>query len=264
MASLTQKSVFAYSARLNFLGYLPELLSRRSAAGAVTYPFNQNPSIKDVIEACGVPHTEVDLILTEQGSVDFSYQLQDRDQVRVYPPRHGEVPAGTRHLAETSLDEPRFILDVHLGKLTRKLRLLGFDCRYRNDFADEQIVELALSEKRTVLTRDRGLLKYARLKSGLLIRYERDLEQAAQVLNRYALWGQIAFLKRCVCCNGLLLTVAKAQISADLPPRTALYCSEFWRCRDCLQIYWQGAHFHNLDEWLRKLRALQLINGRSG
>ncbi len=261
MACASPNAIYDFLAQLTFFGYLPELLSRRSTAGSLTYPFNQRPAIKDAIEACGVPHTEVDVILAEQRSVDFSYQLRDGDNIRVYPPRYRLGLAVAVHLAEESLEQPSFILDVHLGKLARKLRFLGFDCSYRNDYSDRQIVDLALSQKRTVLTRDRGLLKYARLSSGLLIRYDHDLEQTAQVLNRYLLWPRIALLQRCMNCNGLLEPVEKELIAERLEPMTLSCCENFWRCRDCDQLYWQGGHAARARQWFANLRKMRQLQG---
>jgi uncharacterized protein with PIN domain len=146
------------------------------------------------------------------------------------------------------------------GNPARKLRLLGFDCLYRNDYSDPEIIRIALEQQRTVLTSDRGILKHARLNSGLLIRFSRDVEQVAQVLNRYQLWLQIALRSRCVSCNGLLERVAKEQIVDRLKAQTAEHCHCFSRCRECGQLYWRdGAHRARIEAWLKQLDEMKSI-----
>ncbi len=239
-------------------GDLARLVKKALNDNQVTYRFRQNPSVKDVIEACGIPHTEVDLILVDDISVDFTCQVRAGDHLHVYPPRCLSDRPDLIHLADGPLSNPRFILDVHLGKLCRKLRLLGFDCLYRNDYEDREIVDIGVAEQRTVLTRDRGILKYAVVRSGLLIRHDNDLLQAAQILNRYQLWEQIRLETRCPLCNGLLEAVEKRVVFADLKPETRRCCHAFRRCRSCSQIYWQGAHSNQTGQWLTKLNALRI------
>lgn len=244
-------------ATLAFAGDLGSLLARSADRKKVSYRFTRNPSVKDAIEACGVPHTEVNVILVNKQPVTFRYLLQAGDRVTVLPPRYPTEVPQNQWLAEQQLEQPRFILDVHLGKLARKLRLLGFDCLYRNNYDDREIAALAMTDRRTILTRDRGLLKYARIRSGLLIREAETLRQAAQVLNRYLLWDLIDPLARCITCNGLLERVVKETISDLLEPMTRKMCQDFWRCRDCGKIYWQGAHSRQIALWLEQLRRLE-------
>ena len=257
MPDQTALQNLASEATLAFAGYLDSLLSRPADRGRVLYRFTRNPSVKDAIEACGVPHTEVNVILVNKQPVAFGYLLQAGDRVTVLPPRHPTEVPQYQWLAEQQLDQPRFILDAHLGTLARKLRLLGFDCLYRNDYEDHEIAALALTEQRTILTRDRGLLKYARIRSGLLIREIETLRQTAQVLNRYQLWDQVEPLTRCITCNGLLARVAKESILGLLEPLTRKMCQDFWRCRECGKIYWQGAHSGQIGLWLEKVRRFQ-------
>jgi len=243
---------------LAFHGYLNQLVSRSSRKNQGEYRFRQNPAIKDVVEACGVPHTEVDIILANRRSVGFGYQVTESDIINIYPPGHQLDLEDPVHLSEGGLSEARFVLDVHLGKLCRKLRLLGFDCLYRNDYEDAEIVAIGISEQRTILTRDRGILKYSAVRSGLLIRHDKDLEQATQVLNRYLLWGKIQLYKRCVLCNGLLVDVEKRSVLEHLKPQTRKCCHEFRRCLTCRQIYWQGAHSSQMKKWLQELNQQRI------
>jgi uncharacterized protein with PIN domain len=214
------------------------------------YRFNEHPAVKDAIEALGIPHTEVDVILACGQSVAFDYQLQPDDQIKVFP--HGwpvRVDPVIRLLPEIS-EPPCFILDVHLGKLARRLRLLGFDCLYRNDYEDHELVRIACAENRIILTRDRGLLKRRAVRAGCLLNSGRLPVQLEVLKERYGLikWGKP--LGRCPVCNGVLHPVDKQQIADRLQPNTGLCHETFQLCPDCGQIYWRGSHTAKILPWI--------------
>lgn len=239
-------------ARLQFFERLQALVSSEEG-GVVLYCFNGSPAVKDAVEALGVPHTEVDLILVADRPVSFSYRLRDADSIAVYPFGSQVRAAPEQHLCPAISRPIAFILDVHLGKLARRLRMLGFDCRYRNDYSDPQIIEQALREKLIILTRDRGILKHSCVEQGYLVGSQAVEEQVQEVLQRYALAGQIQALQRCPQCNGLLSAIDKDRIQHRLQPKTARYYRIFHICRDCGQLYWQGSHFEKIEKWLQQL-----------
>jgi uncharacterized protein len=242
-------------ADFRFRGRLSKLVAGAADEAAIAYRFLGSPAIKDSIEALGVPHTEVDMILVAGRRVGFDYRLQADDQVEVFP-FGGEVARdGDIHLSPPLPDDPLFILDVHLGKLARRLRMLGFNCRYRNDYSDGQIIELALEEGLIILTRDRGILKHGRVQQGYLVSSDQVDEQVLEVLDRYRLGKKICPLSRCSCCNGLLEAVAKEEIIHRLQPKTAQYYQDFRQCRSCQQVYWQGSHYLKIEGWIRELVA---------
>ncbi|MBN1293701.1 MAG: twitching motility protein PilT, partial [Candidatus Latescibacteria bacterium] len=141
-------------AQFRFYEELNDFLPTEKRKIDFTYEFDGTPSIKDVVEALGVPHTEIDLILVNGASVDFSYHMCDVDIISVYPVFESLDISPVTHLREKPLREPKFILDVHLGKLAKYMRLLGFDTVYDNLYDDHEIVALAVAQKRTILTRD--------------------------------------------------------------------------------------------------------------
>jgi len=155
------------------------------------------------------------------------------------------------------LAEPRFVLDVNLGKLAKLLRMLGFDCLYRNDYHDPEIADIAAIEQRVVLTRDRRLLFAKRIEHGYWVRSVEVERQVDEVLLRYALHGKIKPFARCLRCNGALAPVAKADVLDRLEPKTKRYYQTFYRCGDCWQIYWQGSH---IDHMLRRFPTLLSAN----
>jgi len=240
-------------ATLQFFGRLSGLLSCRAEDGNVRYRFDGSPAIKDAIEALGIPHTEVDLIFVAGESVGFDHRLQDGNPVAVYPLGLGPSQPFLRHLTPAAPAPPAFILDVHLGKLARRLRLLGFDCRYRNDYPDPEIIRLALAEQRVILTRDRGILKQGVVRLGLLLDSPRPDQQVRQVLERFHLRNEIRPFRRCPLCNGLLEPVDRDQVLHRLLPNTARSARRFRRCRECDKLYWQGAHHARLLAWVTAL-----------
>lgn len=226
--------------------FLPPALRKRS----FQHEFDGNPSVKDRLEALGVPHTEVDLILVDEISVGFEHQLHGGERVAAYPVFERFDLTGVTRLRPEPLREPRFVLDVHLGRLAAYLRLLGFDCRYRNDYSDPQLVSISCAENRTVLTRDTGLLKRAALTHGAFLHETDPRRQLREVLDRFDLQAQIAPFSHCAHCNGMLVPVSTASVIGQVPEGVANEQHSFRRCAECGQIYWPGSHLPRLRRCL--------------
>lgn len=148
---------------------------------------------------------------------------------------------------------PRFVVDVNLGRLARYLRLLGFDCLYRNDFDDAAIAGIAYAEGRVVLTRDRTLLRRKAIVYGYYVREVQPKKQAVVVLQRFGLSRRIAPFSRCTYCNGSLQKIDKASVDHRLEPLTRKYYQDFLICPDCARVYWQGSHLARAEQLLREL-----------
>jgi uncharacterized protein len=235
-----------YSAKFRFYEELNDFLPAEKQKTAFTYTFSGNPSVKDAIEAIGVPHTEVDMILVNSCAVDFSCRLNDGDQVSVYPVFESLDINGVTHLRERSLRDIKFIADVHLGKLARYLRFLGLDTTYRTDYDDKEIISLSQKERRVILTRDKGILHHRLVTRGYWIRSQYPAEQVGEVIMRFDLRDQINLFFRCSVCNGLLADVRKEEIVHLLKPKTADFYNDFKICCGCQKIYWQGSHYERL------------------
>jgi uncharacterized protein len=243
-------------ARLRFYEELNNFLIPANRKKTFPYRFWGTPSVKDVIESLGIPHTEVDLILINGCSVNFKHHLADGDRMAVYPVFESLDIANLSHLRETPLRKTRFILDVHLGKTARSLRMLGFDVLYQNDYADPEIVFVATTQKRIILTRDRGILKYKKVTHGYLIRSDDPKKQVVEVLDRFDLFSQIKPFHRCIACNGLILKIDKNSVESRLKPKTKQYYNEFFQCENCNKVFWKGSHYKNMlgqiDELLNR------------
>src|SRR6266478_6417418 len=170
--------------RLTFHGDLSFFL--RSKARAIERQLSERTSIKDVIEACGVPHTEVDLILLNGEAVDFAAVLTQDVGVDVYPPTETRSPLFPEDRLQVQ-DIEKFVADGHLGKLVRDLRLLGIDVTYDPAAEDRQLVRTASDEERSLLTRDRRLLMYAAVRHGYYPRSQDPLEQTVAFVRRFRL-----------------------------------------------------------------------------
>jgi uncharacterized protein len=241
------------SAFFRFYAELNDFLPKRKRVREFSYDFDGRPTVKHVIESIGVPHTEIDLILVNGISVDFGHYLNDRDRVSVYPVFERFDIFPMVRLRPEPLRKTAFILDVHLGKLARMLRLIGFDTLYRNDYEDAEIVHIGAGDRRIVLTRDRQLLKAKAVTHGYWIRSMVPEEQLEEVLHEFDLFSQIQAFQRCVCCNGRIHKTSKDLVMHLLEPKTKQYYEEFFQCGNCGRVFWKGSHFPELktkiDRW---------------
>jgi hypothetical protein len=217
--------------------------------------FHGMPTLSEALEAVGVPHSVVDLILVNGVSVAFDYRLRDGDRVAVYPVFESLDITPLLRLRPQPLREPTFLLDVHLGKLAKYLRLLGFDTVYRNDYQDPDLIAMALRERRIILTRDRGLLQARAVTHGYWVRATAPSQQVREVLQRFDLRGLIRPFHRCLRCNGRVTSVEKSTILPRLLSHTARQYHEFFQCNTCQQLYWKGAHYRTMQAFLQHCAA---------
>jgi uncharacterized protein with PIN domain len=243
----------AHSAQFRFYAELADLLPPDRRQKTFIHRFNGRPSVKDAIESLGVPHVEVDLILVNGVSVGFGYRLAHGDRVSVYPVFESLDISPLVRLRARPLRRTAFVLDVHLGKLARLLRMLGFDALYESDYEDGKIVDLALAQGRIILTCDRGLLKHKRVTHGYWLRSTDPVEQAREVVRRFDLRDQVEPFTRCMRCNGVIEPVDKETVLSQVPPKTAAWCDTYYRCTDCGQAYWQGTHIERMQKTIARI-----------
>ena len=237
---------------LRFYQELNDFLPSERRKREFDHPLQQTQSVKHLIETLGVPHTEVEIILVNGHSVAFDYQPSDGDRISVYPMFERLDVTPLLRLRPQPLREPCFIADAHLGKLARHLRLLGFDTLFFNDAGDDRLVELSVSQRRTLLTRDRALLMRRQLTHGCFIHAVEPEQQLAEVLGRLDLFRCTAPFSRCMECNGRLLVVEPYLVVPLVPKRVAELYTEFWRCGDCARIYWKGSHYRELSAFIER------------
>jgi len=240
-------------AEFRFYGELNDFLAPERRQAVVVRRFLGHPAVKDAIEALGVPHPEVDVIVVNGEAAGFAHQLSDGDRVAVYPAFASiEPPAGVR-VGPAPLAEPRFILDTHLGRLAAYLRMLGFDTLYRNDAADEELARASAEEGRILLTMDRGLLKRGEVVHGRCVRAVRPREQLAEVVRRYRLAGAAAPFRRCLRCNGELVTASRDAVRDSVPLRILRRFDAFQECHTCGGVYWKGSHHARMERLIAQV-----------
>jgi hypothetical protein len=211
-------------------------------------------SVKDLIESLGIPHAEVDLILINEKSVGFDYLIKEGDVISVYPVFESLDITGLQHLRPKPLRNPKFIVDVHLGKLARYMRMFGFDTSYKNNFIDDEIVNFSVEEKRTILTKDRDILKRSVVTHGYFVRSNDIKKQLIEIINRFDLKNQIREFTRCIECNSVLEFVQKEEIIDNLPPKISESQRSFSTCTDCKKIYWKGTHYQKMNAFIQSLK----------
>lgn len=241
-------------ATFRFYGDLNDFLPPEMRQRDLAYPFTEPQTVKHLIEAVRIPHTEVEIILINGEPTGFETVVQAEDRVTVYP-IFAQIEISPLPPLRPSLPQPpRFILDNHLGKLARLLRLLGIDTLYpRAHLDDSELAQIAHDENRVMLTRDRGLLMRSIVTYGYCLRTTNTEEQVTAVLHRYQLTPTIQPWTRCLNCNGRLQTVSKEQIAHRLQPKTREYFDEFRECQACGQLYWKGSHFSALQEFVDRI-----------
>jgi uncharacterized protein with PIN domain len=242
-----------FSVRLHVYGDLDFFLGSRAGRGRVERHLSEKTSVKDVIESCGIPHPEVDLILVKGKAVNFAYVVTGDAEIELYPPNIQSSHFRQKRLQSTAVAE--FVADGHLGKLVRDLRLLGIDVVYDPAAEDRQLVEIASRDNRALLTRDRRLLMYAAVQHGYYLRSQNPLEQTVEVVRRFDLGSIFSPFSRCLRCNALLEPIEKERVIGQLEPLTKIYYNEFRRCTGCRQVYWSGSHFMKLQKRLEQIRA---------
>lgn len=245
-----------YRVTIRFYEELNDFLEPSRRKRDLDAVFQERRSVKDLVESFGVPHVEVDLILINGESVDFSRIVADGDRISVYPVFESLDIGPVTRLRPEPLREPRFVLDVHLQKLARRLRLLGFDVDFSPNRDDAALADIAEAEDRILLSRDRQLMMRRRVARGLYIRNTDPEKQVAEVLDRLDLRGRCRPFTRCIEYNDTIEALDPDEPggaeAADIPPGVRVWCREYYRCRGCGRIYWKGSHYEKLVKTVEK------------
>lgn len=219
---------------VNVAAELRLFLKPAHRGGRIRVARDGTSSLGHVVQSLGVPLTEVGRLVVNGTAVTPGYRPAGGDVVEVAAlPRPQPVPVA------------RFILDVHLGALARRLRLAGVDASYTNDADDDTLIERANAGHRILLTQDRGLLRRRSLWLGAYVRGAHPDAQLADVLGRFS--PPLAPWTRCTACNGPLRPVSKAEVEPLLRPGTRRTYHKFSRCQACGRVYWRGAHSGRLQ-----------------
>jgi len=232
---------------------LNDFLSEKRKNRQFQYGLKTPISLGEAIESLGIPFSEIDLILVNSQTVSLGYQLQENDYVSVYPTFETLDISSLKDAHKSPLRITRFILDAHLGKLAKYLRMLGFDTLFRNDFEDSEIIDISVEEKRIILTRDKHLLNSKKISHGYYVRSTEKHEQLKEVVQKFDLYSQFKSFSRCMTCNTELVSKKNSEISDEVPADVAQYFEEFYYCPSCNKVYWKGSHFKKMESLIRQL-----------
>jgi len=239
--------------RIRVYEELNDFLPRNDRKVSFPLKFIGTLTVRDVLERLRIPHCEVDLILVNSTSVTFDYKLKGGEQVSIYPVFETLDITPLNKLRPRALREMSFVLDVHLGELAKLLRFLGFDTFYENHLHDDEIVRIALNDKRLILTRDKLLLMRKEVTHGYFLRNINPYKQVEEVVLKFQLQGMIKPFTRCSVCNGEISEIEKREIVHLLPEDTLGYYDKFFRCSSCNRIYWEGSHHKKIKRFIDSL-----------
>jgi uncharacterized protein with PIN domain len=234
-----------------FYGQLNDFLPAAYRRGRFRHAVQTPSSVKDAIEALGVPHPEVDVIIVNGEPQDFTYRIQHGDRISVYPTFRSVDVGGVLRAGSDPPDPPRFAVDIHVRTLASRLRLAGFDAVVLAD--DAELADVAAREQRIVLTRDVGLLKRGMVRHGCWVRHTDPDLQFADVIGRFDLARRMTPFARCTRCNTLLVAADRSVVADRVPARVLEAFDEFRECPACKRVYWKGTHYARLSELLRRL-----------
>jgi uncharacterized protein with PIN domain/sulfur carrier protein ThiS len=232
------EATFCFQAELN------DFLQPDQRRQPIGLAFSDHQTVKHLIESLGVPHAEVAQIEINGRPADFSSRMAAGDRVEILP------YSAEQRQAQALNAGHGFVLDIHLGRLARYLRIMGFDAVYQNDYEDEQLAQISHSQGRILLTRDRQLLMRNLVWNGYWVRALEPRQQVLEVLQRFKLKDQVAPFKRCPRCNTPLHAVSKSEVLDRLEPLTKRYFDEFHICPACGQIYWKGSHYARMLDFI--------------
>jgi uncharacterized protein with PIN domain/sulfur carrier protein ThiS len=243
------------TATFRFYEELNDFLPPERRGQEITSPCARAATTKHMIEALGVPHTEVELVLVNGESVGFDRVLEEGDRVAVYPKFEAFDITPLLRVREHPLRSIRFVADAHLGGLAHLLRMAGFDTLYDNFYADPEIERIAAAEVRIVLTRDRELLKRRTITHGCYVRALKSAGQFREIFDRLDLARSARPFTLCLHCNAPLTAIAKAEVEQRVPPRVFERYERFSTCQACRRVYWEGSHWRRMMGLLGEVLA---------
>ena len=233
------------TARFRFYEELNDFLAPKRRGREFGWPCARAATTKHMIEALGVSHTEVELVLVNGESVGFGSLLCIGDRV-AYPKFEAFSITPLLRVGGHALREPRFVADAHLGGLARLLRMMGFDTLYDNHFRDEEIERIAGMQERIVLTRDRELLKRRGITHGCYVHALGSGPQLREIIDRLDLARTSRPFTLCLNCNTPLRAIDKALVASTLPPNVRERYERFSVCDVCQRVFWEGSHWQRM------------------
>jgi uncharacterized protein with PIN domain len=242
-------------AHFRFYAELNDFLPKSQKQVRFSYHFYGPLRVQEAILSMRIPLSEVDLILINGLSQKPQHLLKDGDYVSIYPVFETIDISCLTKLRPKPLRHTLFILDVHLGKLAKYLRMAGFDTHYNNQIEDAEIIDISIQTGRIILTRDKDLLRSAKVKHGYFVRSTSPRKQFIEIINKFDLTSQFSPLIRCLECNHLLTSVQPSKIKDQLDTYLIQHFNTFYSCEKCGRIYWKGSHYKRMVNYINHLKV---------
>jgi uncharacterized protein with PIN domain len=212
-----------------------------------------NTRIEELANKIGISPNVIDLVLANGTSVSMMYLLEENDRIALYPVFESFDISSITEVRNHPLRQPRFVLDVHLRKLTNHLRMFGFDALYRNNYTNEILIALSINEHRILLSKDRSLLETESLLHAYNVKNKDPRLQLIEVLERFDLYNLVALFTRCIECNTILQNFDKHAVLSPIPPKVKEWCTKYQWCSFCDRIYWEGSHYLHMQEFIQSV-----------
>ncbi len=240
------QGVIPSKVQFRFYAELNDFLRLDRRQKVFDYFYHGPVTVREAIENQGIPHSSVDMILVNGEPVDLNHNLCDNDYISVYPVFELLDISTISKIRKDPLRSIRFIVDAHLGKLAKNLRIMGFDTLYRNTYNDNEIRLIARLQRRIILTKDKGLLMAKNIARGYYVRSVNSKEQTTEVVRKFDLYNIIDPLSRCLICNHRLVELSPAAIPHDLLKTIVTGFEVYYKCHHCHKIFWKGSHYKSM------------------
>jgi len=228
-----------------------------------TFPLSLPPNafVQDLAHTIGIPIDRIDLVLVNNQPVYLTYSLKENDRIAIYPVFENFDITSLTKVRDIPLRQPKFILDVHLGKLAHQLRLFGFDTLYQNNWTKDSILAIAGKEHRVLVSKSRSLLSSESLTHAHLIKSSVPRDQLMEVLAWFDLYGIASPFTRCIACNTKLRGVEKGTVLPQIPKKVQGWCNEYQACTVCERIYWKGSHYSHMNAFVQSILSEHFNSG---
>jgi hypothetical protein len=246
------------TATFRFYDGLNDFLPRERRGRAFVTACAREATTKHMVEALGVPHTEVELLLVNGESSSFERIVHEGDRIAAYPAFGAFDVSPLQVLRSWPAGRLRFVADAHLGGLARLLRMAGYDTLYDNAYHDDEIARIAGEQGRVLLTRDRELLKRRTVELGCYLHAIDPPGQMRELFARLRLAPGMRPFSLCLHCNLPLRAAPREEVACRLPPRVAESRDAFTTCDSCGRVYWQGSHYERMRGLLAGLADVEL------
>ncbi|MFC1744959.1 Mut7-C RNAse domain-containing protein [Candidatus Riflebacteria bacterium] len=235
-------AILRFYGELNY--FLPDSVWHRP----FYYSFYENPTFSDLMDSFKIPPEKIGLLLLDGEVVELSCPLKEGSRATFYPRFQNIDISEEISASKKPVVSPRFILPLNLGKLTKYLRMLGFDSICEPDFIPGKVDVLAMQEGRVLLSRSKKFAARKLYAECYVVKSEQPAIQVREVVNRFNLMPLVKYFQRCLKCNSPLKVMEKSEIYSRLLPYIRKNFNLFFICPGCDRVYWMGTHYKKMKE----------------